>query len=94
MNQPGRAGDYRHSEGDLHSRENVPRYEGISAADLYMDSPTSILPDGEDGESRRFKDHIPTRGSRNGGSSSDEYYRGMLGGHGGGPVHDYNKYYH
>ncbi|KAJ5387595.1 hypothetical protein N7509_010136 [Penicillium cosmopolitanum] len=77
-----RPGDYRHSESDLHSsRDNTPRYEGISAADLYMESPTSVLPDSDDG--RRFKDHRSSR-------SGDDYYRGMLGGHGGGPV----KYYH
>lgn len=89
MNQ--RPGDYRHSESDLHSsRESAPRYDSISAADLYMDSPTSILPDGDEG--RRFKDHLPSRSARSGagGSSGEDYYRGMLGGHGGGPV----KYYH
>ena len=60
-----RPSDYRHSESDLHSsRETAPRYEGISAADLYMESPTSILSDGDDG--RRFKDHLPSRGSRSG----------------------------
>lgn len=76
-----RPGDYRHSESDLHSsRDNAPRYDSISAADLYMESPTSILPDSDD--SRRFKDHRSSR-------SGDDYYRGMLGGHGGGP-----KYYH
>lgn len=89
-----RPGDYRHSESDLHSREAAPRYEGISAADLYMESPTSILPDSDD--SRRFKDHLPSRSGRSGAGSTngEDYYRGMLGGHGGGPVHDYNKYYH
>lgn len=76
-----RPGEYRHSESDLHSsRDSAPRYDSISAADLYMESPTSILPDSDD--SRRFKDHRSSR-------SGDDYYRGMLGGHGGGP-----KYYH
>lgn len=81
------SGDYRHSEGDLHSREHVPRYSGVSASDLYMESPTSLQPEDD---VRRYRDHLPHRASR---ASEEEYYRGMLGGHGGGPVHDY-KYYH
>lgn len=81
-----RASDYRHSESDLFSREHTPRYSGVSAAELYMDSPTSIISDDE----RRFRDHLPHRASR---ASEDEYYRGMLGGQGGGPVHDYKYKY-
>lgn len=83
-----RSGDYRHSESDLLNRDHVPRYGGVSANDLYMESPTSILPDGDDG--RRYRDHLPHRSSR--AADDESYYRGMLGGQGGGPVHDY-KYY-
>ncbi|KAJ5594865.1 uncharacterized protein N7459_001073 [Penicillium hispanicum] len=84
-----RSGDYRHSESDLLGRDHVPRYGGVSAGDLYMESPTSILPTDID-ESRRYRDHHGHRGSRTG--VDEDYYRGMLGGHGGGPVHEY-KYY-
>lgn len=78
--------DYRYSESDLSTRDPTPRYSGVSAAELYTDSPTSILSDDE----RRFRDHLLHRGSR---GSEEEYYRGMLGGQGGGPVHDH-KYKH
>lgn len=81
-----RSSDYRHSESDLLGREPNPRYSGVSAAEAYMDSPTSIISDDE----RRFRDHLPHRPSR---ASEDEYYRGMLGGQGGGPVHDYKFKY-
>lgn len=84
-----RSNEYRHSESDLHTRDHVPRYGGVSGSDLYMESPTSILPDGDDG--RRWRDHVSHRASRSG--DEDPYYRGMLGGQGGGPVHEY-KYYH
>ncbi|CAL5868190.1 uncharacterized protein PFLUO_LOCUS2414 [Penicillium psychrofluorescens] len=76
--------EYRHSEGDLHGREGyVPRYGGASAAgDLYSESPSSTLPS-------NGRDHLSShRASRAG---EEEYYRGMLGGHGGGPVHE--RYY-
>lgn len=79
----GMGHEYRHSESDLLDRDRVPRYNGVSAQDLYMESPTSMLPE-ED--SRRYRDQKPHRGSR---APEDEYYRGMLGGQGGGP-----KYYH
>lgn len=81
-----RSSDYRNSESDLLSREHNPRYSGVSAAELYMDSPTSIISDDE----RRFRDRLSHRASR---ASEDEYYRGMLGGQGGGPVHDYKYKY-
>ncbi|KAJ5089783.1 hypothetical protein N7532_008467 [Penicillium argentinense] len=87
MNPP-RAGDYRHSEGDLLNRDNVPRYEGVSAADLYTESPTSIFPDTDDIRHGHRDHRDSARGPR-----PDEYHRGMLGGHGGGPVHEYKKYY-
>lgn len=84
-----RSNEYRYSESDLLNREHVPRYGGVSANDLYMESPTSILPEGDD--SRRWRDYPPHRASRAG--DEDPYYRGMLGGQGGGPPHEY-KYYH
>lgn len=71
--------EYRHSESDLLGRDaGPPRYGGVSSGDLYTDSPTSILPD-ED--VRRYREHH-RGGSR---ASEDEYYRGLLGGQGGGP---------
>lgn len=79
--------DYRHSEGDLlaRDREYVPRYGGVSTSDLYTESsPSSIPADADD--PRRYREHLPHRGSR---ASDEEYYRGMLGGQGGGPVHEY-----
>lgn len=78
--------DYRHSESDLLSREHTPRYGGVSAAELYADSPTPVLSDDE----RRFRDHLVHRGTR---ASDEDYYRGMLGGQGGGPVHDHKYKY-
>jgi hypothetical protein len=78
----GMSHEYRHSESDLLDRDRAPRYNGVSAQDLYMESPTSILPE----EDRRYRDQKPHRGSR---APEEEYYRGMLGGQGGGP-----KYYH
>lgn len=74
----GMSHDYRHSESDLLGRDAGPRYGGVSSGDLYTDSPTSILPD-ED--VRRYRDHH-RGGSR---ASEDDYYRGLLGGQGGGP---------
>ncbi|KAJ5923727.1 hypothetical protein N7454_008972 [Penicillium verhagenii] len=71
---------YRHSESDLLSRENTPRYGGVSSNDLYMASPTSMSSDVDD-TTRRHASH---RNSR----TDEDYYRGMLGGQGGGP-----KYY-
>ena len=85
-----RSGDYRHSESDLLGRDSVPRYGGVSASDSYMESPTSTLPNDLD-DSRRYRDYQGHRSSRTG--TDEEYYRGMLGGQGGGPVHEYNKYY-
>lgn len=90
-----RTGDYRHSESDLlgrdREREHLPRYGGVSAQDLqYMESPTSVSPEVD--EPRRFYHH---RGSS--ARPDEDYYRGMLGGQGGGPVHThgqgYDKYY-
>ncbi|OOQ90189.1 hypothetical protein PEBR_05480 [Penicillium brasilianum] len=83
----GMSHDYRHSESDLLGRDAAPpRYGGVSTGDLYTDSPTSILPD-ED--VRRYRDHH-RGGSR---ASEDDYYRGMLGGQGGGPVHEHKRYH-
>ena len=83
-----RSTDYRHSESDLLNRDNTSRFGGVSANDLYMESPTSMLPtDADDG--RRHRDHGSNRNSR----TEEEYYRGLLGGQGGGPTHEY-KYYH
>ncbi|KAJ5688712.1 hypothetical protein N7462_003104 [Penicillium macrosclerotiorum] len=73
--------EYRHSESDLLGRDPIPRYGGTSTGDLYVDSPTSILP--SDDDVRRYRDQKSHRGSRAG---EEEYYRGMLGGQGGGPV--------
>ncbi|KAJ5826262.1 hypothetical protein N7474_003400 [Penicillium riverlandense] len=80
--------EYRRSEGDLLGRDgHIPRYAGVSAGgDLYSESPSSTLPFDSGAHSR---DHLSShRGSRAG---EDEYYRGMLGGQGGGPVHE--RYY-
>lgn len=75
----GMSHEYRHSESDLLGRDaGPPRYGGVSSGDLYTDSPTSILPD-ED--VRRYREHH-RGGSR---ASEDDYYRGLLGGQGGGP---------
>lgn len=83
----GMSHDYRHSEGDLLGRDAAPpRYGGVSAGELYTESPTSILPD-ED--IRRYRDHH-RGGSR---ASEEDYYRGMLGGQGGGPVHEHKRYH-
>jgi hypothetical protein len=79
----GMGHEYRHSESDLLDRDRTPRFNGVSAQDLYME-PTSMLPE-ED--SRRYRDSKSHRSSR--AAPEDEYYRGMLGGQGGGP-----KYYH
>ncbi|KAJ5647013.1 hypothetical protein N7490_003385 [Penicillium lividum] len=75
---------YRRSENDLLRGEHAPRYGGISATDLYMESPTSMAPDADD--SLRY--HGSHRNSR----TDEDYYRGMLGGQGGGPTKEY-KYY-
>lgn len=83
----GMSHDYRHSESDLLGRDpGPPRYGGVSTGDLYTDSPTSILPEDD---VRRYRDHH-RGGSR---ASEDEYYRGMLGGQGGGPVHEHKRYH-
>ncbi|KAJ5125565.1 hypothetical protein N7526_007742 [Penicillium atrosanguineum] len=79
----GMGHEYRHSESDLLDRDRAPRYNGVSAQDLYSE-PTSMLPE-EDG--RRYRDTKAHRSSR--AAPEDEYYRGMLGGQGGG-----SKYYH
>ncbi|KAJ5168508.1 uncharacterized protein N7482_004102 [Penicillium canariense] len=81
--------EYRHSESDLLGRDPVPRQGGVSTGDLYTESPISISPD-ED--VRRYREHHPHHrgGSRAG---EEEYYRGMLGGQGGGPVHDHKRYH-
>lgn len=81
-----RSSDYRHSESDLLGREHNPRHSGLSAGELYVDSPTSIIPDDE----RWYREHLPHRASRAG---EEEYHRGMLGGQGGGPVHEYRYRY-
>ncbi|KAJ5093675.1 hypothetical protein N7456_009536 [Penicillium angulare] len=77
--------EYRHSESDLSSRDHTPRYGGISANELYMEPSSMTSPEPED--TRRH--HGSHRNSR----TDEEYYRGMLGGQGGGSTHDY-KYYH
>ncbi|KAJ6008425.1 hypothetical protein N7540_012401 [Penicillium herquei] len=86
----GMGHEYRHSEGDLLSRDPTPRYGSASANDLYMESPTSMVPP-ESEEPRRH--HGSHRNSRPAPPADEEYYRGMLGGQGGGPTHEY-KYYH
>jgi len=78
----GMGHDHRNSESDLLDRDRVPRYNGVSA-DQYSESPTEMLPEEDN---RRHRDQKPHRGSR---APEDEYYRGMLGGQGGGA-----KYYH
>ncbi|KAJ5905762.1 uncharacterized protein N7473_002678 [Penicillium subrubescens] len=83
----GMSHDYRHSESDLLGRDAAPpRYGGVSTGDLYTDSPTSILPEDD---VRRYREHH-RGGSR---ASEDEYYRGLLGGQGGGPVHEHKRYH-
>ncbi|KAJ5225988.1 hypothetical protein N7468_007213 [Penicillium chermesinum] len=77
-----RAGDYRHSASELLERDHAPRY----SSDFYSESPVSLTTDADD--SRRHRGSAVYRNSRDG----EEYYRGMAGGQGGGPV-DY-KYYH
>lgn len=77
--------EYRHSESDLLGRDHTPRYGAASSNDLYMESPSSMGPT----ESDTRRHHASHRNSR----PEEEYYRGMLGGQGGGPTHEY-KYYH
>ncbi|KAJ5643357.1 uncharacterized protein N7484_005864 [Penicillium longicatenatum] len=69
---------YRHSESDLLGRDHTPRYGNVSTNDLYME-PTAMSPDADDA---RY--HGSHRNSR----TDEDYYRGLLGGQGGGP-----KYY-
>ncbi|KAI2794673.1 hypothetical protein POX_a01274 [Penicillium oxalicum] len=79
--------DYRHSESDLLGRDSgSARYGAASTGDIYSDSPSSVLPDDD---VRRYRDHH-RGGSRTG---DEEYYRGLLGGQGGGPVHEHKRYH-
>ncbi|KAJ5899302.1 hypothetical protein N7495_004046 [Penicillium taxi] len=86
--------DYRHSESDLLGRDHVPRYGGVSANDPYTESPTSVLPT-DTNDTRRYRDHTHTSHARHGSRTGEDegYYRGMLGGDGGGSAPEY-KYYH
>ncbi|KAJ5513187.1 hypothetical protein N7463_002739 [Penicillium fimorum] len=76
-------GDYRHSEGDLHSRDHPVRYAGLSAHDLAYTESSTANPSEDD--VRRY--HNGSRGSE------DEYYRGSGQNGGSGPWYDkYDKY--
>ncbi|KAJ5495988.1 hypothetical protein N7539_001104 [Penicillium diatomitis] len=79
--------EYRRSESDLLGRDSASsRYGTASTGDIYTESPTSILPEDD---IRRYREHH-RGGSRTG---DEEYYRGLLGGQGGGPVHDHKRYH-